>query len=106
MQFRYRTILFEFQKDGILGDRFIDGDRVEEKLNRMGQAGWELVSVANVRDGLLAILKKTFGHAGTRTTPTASRCPTSISGPETTREKTPAQQPLGPTRSIGEIKIE
>jgi hypothetical protein len=38
---RYRTIVFEFKKNGLLGDRFIDDEEVESTLNEQG------VSVGN-----------------------------------------------------------
>lgn len=58
MNWRYLTILFEFQKDGILGDRYIDDDEMERILNEQGAQGWELVNVTPVQEGLLAFLKK------------------------------------------------
>jgi len=58
MRWRYRTIVFEFQKDGLLGDRFIDDEEVEKTLNEQGRDGWELVSATMVQDGLLTLLKR------------------------------------------------
>jgi len=58
MQWQYRTIVFEFQKDGLLGDRFIDDEDVEKTLNEQGREGWELVSATMVQDGLLTLLKR------------------------------------------------
>ncbi len=55
---RYRTIVFEFKKDGLLGNRFIDDEEVENTLNEQGCAGWELVSATMVQDGLLTLLKQ------------------------------------------------
>ncbi len=55
---RYRTIVFEFKKDGLLGDRFIDDEEVENTLNEQGRAGWELVSATMVQDGLLTLMKQ------------------------------------------------
>ena len=54
----YRTILFEFQKDGLLGDRYIDDDEMENVLNEQGEKGWELVSVTPVQEGLLSFFKR------------------------------------------------
>jgi hypothetical protein len=51
-------MLFEFQKDGLLGDRYIDDEEIENILNDQGRLGWELVNVAPVQEGLLAFLKK------------------------------------------------
>ena len=58
MYWQYQTILFEFQKDGLLGDKYIDDEEVENLLNEQGQQGWELVNVTPVQEGLLAFLKK------------------------------------------------
>lgn len=58
MYWEYQTILFEFRKDGLLGDKYIDDADVEHNLNQQGKLGWELVNVTPVQDGLLAFLKK------------------------------------------------
>lgn len=66
MNWLYRTILFEFQKDGLLGDRYIDDDEMENVLNEHGEKGWELVSVTPVEEGLLAFMKRPRQQPGTR----------------------------------------
>lgn len=58
MQWQYRTILFEFQKDGLLGDKYIDDEGVETLLNEQGARGWELVNVTMIQEGLLAFCKR------------------------------------------------
>lgn len=58
MRWYYRTILFEFAKDGLLGERYINDEEVEATLNEQGGQGWELVSTGVLNDGLLAILKR------------------------------------------------
>jgi hypothetical protein len=58
MYWEYQTILFEFRKDGLLGDKYIDDAEVENNLNEQGKLGWELVNVTPVQEGLLAFLKK------------------------------------------------
>ncbi|HHB75062.1 MAG TPA: hypothetical protein ENK84_00755 [Desulfobulbus sp.] len=58
IHWQYRTIVFEFQKDGLLGDRFIDDEGVEKTLNEQGRNGWELVSATMIQDGLLTLLKR------------------------------------------------
>ena len=58
MLWKYRTILFELTKDGLLGDRYVDDEEMEKTLNEMGALGWELVNVTLLQDGLLAILKR------------------------------------------------
>lgn len=65
MRWQYRTIVFEFQKDGLLGDRFIDDEGVEKTLNEQGREGWELVSATMIQDGLLTLLKRPEEEGGT-----------------------------------------
>jgi hypothetical protein len=55
---QYRTILFEFQKDGLLGDKYVDDEEVEKVLNEQGEQGWELVGVTAVQEGLLTFFKR------------------------------------------------
>ena len=47
MLWKYRTILFEFTKDGLLGDRYVDDEEMERSLNELGALGWELVNVVH-----------------------------------------------------------
>ena len=61
MLWKYRTILFELTKDGLLGDRYVDDEEMEKTLNEMGALGWELVNVTLLQEGLLAILKRPVG---------------------------------------------
>lgn len=58
MQWQYRTILFEFQKDGLLGSQYVDDEIMEKTLNEQGELGWELVSVTAIAEGLLAFCKR------------------------------------------------
>ncbi len=58
MLWQYRTVLFEFTKDGILGDRYVDDEEMEKTLNELGRQSWELVNVSLLQDGLLAFLKR------------------------------------------------
>lgn len=58
MLWQYQTVLFEFTKDGLLGDRYVDDEEMEKTLNKMGLQSWELVNVSLLQDGLLAILKR------------------------------------------------
>lgn len=64
MRWQYRTIIFEFQKDGLLGDRFIDDEEMEKTLNEQGRAGWELISATMVQDGLLTLFKRPDRYPG------------------------------------------
>lgn len=58
MLWQYRTMLFEFTKDGLLGDKYVDDEEMEKTLNQLGGKGWELVNVTLLQDGVLAFLKK------------------------------------------------
>ena len=58
MLWQYRTILFEFTKDGLLGDKYVDDEEMEKTLNQLGGKAWELVNVTLLQDGVLAFLKK------------------------------------------------
>lgn len=58
MLWQYRTIVFEFSKDGLLGDKYLDDEEIEKTLNEQGAEEWELVNVAMIQEGLLAVLKR------------------------------------------------
>ncbi|NLZ16800.1 MAG: DUF4177 domain-containing protein [Desulfobulbaceae bacterium] len=58
MIWEYKTVLFEFSKDGLLSDRYVDDEEMENNLNQLGQQGWELVNVSLLQDGLLAFMKR------------------------------------------------
>ncbi len=66
VHWQYRTILFEFQKDSLLGDKYIDDEELETTLNEQGESGWELVAVTPVREGILSFFKKMNEQAGPR----------------------------------------
>ena len=58
IRWRYKTLHFELKKDGILGGAFLDETELEERLCHCGRDGWELVTVLDVRDGLVALCKQ------------------------------------------------
>ena len=58
MQWQYKTILVGFQKDGLLGDKYIDEEETEAVLNAEGRYGWELVTATLVPEGMLFFCKK------------------------------------------------
>ena len=41
VQWQYKTITVTFQKDGLLGEKYIDEDETEAILNEEGRRGWE-----------------------------------------------------------------
>lgn len=60
MRWSYKTVHFELKKEGILGSAFLDEPEIELSLNQYGKAGWELVSMLETMDGLIAIFKQPF----------------------------------------------
>jgi hypothetical protein len=115
---QYRTILFEFQKDGLLGDKYVDDEEVEKILNEHGEQGWELTSVTAVQEGLLTFFKRVGlqpkNQTGAREEhavaprPSMAPRPVSVSPPAPGKTpKTGEQRPLAAKKSstIGEIKI-
>lgn len=115
MRWQYRTVVFEFQKDGLLGDRFIDDEEVENTLNEQGRAGWELVSATMVQEGLLTLLKRPergpAGNIGADPEPDRTAAPESgdrtVTEPVSVREEgpeIPTDDP-DPGPGIGSIRI-
>jgi hypothetical protein len=58
MRWSYKTILYELKKEGILGNSFLDEPEIELSLNQYGKAGWELVSLLETMDGVIAVFKQ------------------------------------------------
>ncbi|MCW5199714.1 DUF4177 domain-containing protein [Desulfobulbus sp. F1] len=58
MQWQYKTLLVEFQKDGLLGEKYIDEDETEAMLNEEGRQGWELVTATMMPEGLMLFCKR------------------------------------------------
>lgn len=58
MRWSYKTVHFELKKEGLLGSAFLDESEIEQALNEYGQAGWELMSMLETRDGLIAVFKQ------------------------------------------------
>jgi hypothetical protein len=109
MLWKYRTILFEFTKDGLLGDHYVDDEEMEKSLNEMGALGWELVNVTLLQDGLLAILK----HAAAAPAVTVGRAvrPVAAAGPIVERAVEPLEpeeldEPDGPEEVEDEVAEE
>lgn len=61
MKWSYKTIHFALKKEGLLGAGFLDESEIEQALNEYGRSGWELVSVLEVQDGIIAIFKQPLG---------------------------------------------
>ena len=96
VQWQYRTILFEFQKDGLLGDKYIDDEEVDALLNEQGARGWELVNVTLIQEGLLAFCKRQVTRAASVIQEEKVRKPAAanveIVDPEPVRAETLQQQ--------------
>jgi hypothetical protein len=65
MRWSYKTVHYELKKEGLLGSAFLDESEVEISLNEYGKAGWELVSMLETSDGIIAVFKQplTIGRA-------------------------------------------
>jgi len=58
VQWQYRTLIVAFQKDGLLGEKYIDEEETEAVLNEEGRRGWELVTATLMPEGLMLFCKK------------------------------------------------
>ncbi len=58
MRWSYKTVHYELKKEGLQGSTFLDESEVEQSLNEYGKAGWELVSILETMDGLVAVFKQ------------------------------------------------
>lgn len=63
MRWSYKTTHFSMKKEGLLGSAFLDEAEIEVTLNEFGTAGWELVSLMEVNDGLIAVFKQPFSKS-------------------------------------------
>ena len=58
MRWSYKTVHFELKKEGLLGAGFLDETEIEQELNDFGHSGWDLISVLEVQDGIIAFFKQ------------------------------------------------
>lgn len=58
MRWSYKTVHYELKKEGLLGSAFLDESEVEISFNEYGRAGWELVSILETMDGIIAVFKQ------------------------------------------------
>ncbi|MBU1565037.1 MAG: DUF4177 domain-containing protein [Proteobacteria bacterium] len=61
MRWSYKTVHYELKKEGLLGSAFLDEAEVELSLNEYGMAEWELVSILETQDGIIAVFKQPLG---------------------------------------------
>lgn len=66
MRWCYKTVHYEFRKEGLLGSAFLDESEIEESLNQFGRAGWELISLMNMRDGVIAVFKQPLSDTASK----------------------------------------
>ena len=60
MKWSYKTVHFELKREGLLGGSFLDETEIEQQLNDFGRSGWELISVIEVQDGIIAFFKQSL----------------------------------------------
>lgn len=72
MRWSYKTIRYELKKEGLLGSAFLDEPEIELSLNQYGKAGWELVSLLETMDGLIAVFKQPL-DLDTRSAPSPAK---------------------------------
>lgn len=61
MRWGYKTVHFAMKKEGLLGGAFLDETEIEQELNEFGRRGWELVSILETQDGVIAFFKQPLG---------------------------------------------
>ncbi len=94
MRWSYKTIHYELKKEGLLGSAFLDEPEIELSLNQYGKAGWELVSLLETLDGLIAVFKQPLDLDTRSYTSPVKSSPEKNTEPATGRERlTPAIAP-------------
>jgi len=58
----YKTVHFAMKKEGLLGGVFLDETEIEQELNEFGRSGWELISLLEMQDGVIAFFKQPLGQ--------------------------------------------
>ena len=58
MRWSYKIVHYDYKKEGLLGGTFLDETEIEQSMNEFGHAGWELISLLEVQDGLTATFKQ------------------------------------------------
>lgn len=124
MRWGYKTVLFEMKKEGLLGGAFLDETEIEQELNEFGRSGWELVSILEMQDGIIAFFKQPLGikpvagryrgedsDESTAVLEEAERiavaAPVDVEpAPAAVKQPAPTAIPRSETNTIGAIKIE
>ena len=58
VKWEYKNIFYPLKKEGLLGDQILDEVELEQTFNEYGFLGWELISVMNMQNGVVAIFKR------------------------------------------------
>ena len=106
MRWSYKTIHYELKKEGILGNTFLDEPEIELSLNQYGKAGWELVSLLETMDGVIAVFKQPLDletRSFTSSSVPVTRAGSFQKGPE---RKTRASEPEEEEKREGKIDLE
>jgi len=106
MRWSYKTIHYELKKEGILGSAVLDESEIELSLNQYGKAGWELVSLLETLDGLIAVFKQPLGLE-TRHIPAPPAQPEKREKTTSESKKIAADEPPPPIReksSVAEVE--
>ena len=106
MRWSYKTVHYDYKKEGLLGGVFLDEAEVEESMNEFGRAGWELVSLLEVQEGLMATFKQQIKEgttsAGQRVVASETKedQPPPTVTPRFLRPERPPQESVPPRRQI------
>jgi hypothetical protein len=96
MRWSYKTVHFELKKEGLLGSSFLDESEVEYSLNEFGKAGWELVSMLETMDGLIAVFKQPLSLGSERSAKYSSSLHEETEQEDFTEEEQFILNPLSP----------
>ena len=122
MRWSYKTVLYELKKEGLLGSAFLDESEMEQSLNEFGASGWDLVSMLETRDGIIAVFKQPLGRPThhpvdeeqeeeveeeeVRVLTISRQPPVSREREPIIREKEQPEEKSEPSSGIGSIRIE
>lgn len=114
MRWSYKTVLYELKKEGLLGSAFLDESEIEQSLNEFGTAGWELVSMVETRDGIMAVFKQPLAQLAIHSVEEeeeiqevlAPRQPPPPERRPVIRSQAEADEESEPVTGIGSIRIE
>ncbi len=93
----YKTIHFAMKKEGLLGGVFLDETEIEQELNEFGRSGWELISLLEMQDGVIAFFKQPLGQ---RMAVVDDDREFSARQPATEGESGPPDQQAAPSRDL------